>query len=218
MMQWGSFEMTMKKRRVPGEPVEAMPEMPADPERRADYRFRTIYRVAKVATGCDLGLWRVRNISDGGMMLATSVQVVPGERLSIVLSDTSAIEGKVSWCEGGQCGIAFDQPIDSAALLASLAVEQRAPDYRAPRLPVNSPALVYSETGIQSVRISDLSQQGVGLTHNGSFHAGMKVKILLENGLERRAIVSWSDEEHAGLALVEPFSCEDLESTTRFYD
>ena len=69
----------MLERRVAKQQAEVMPEMPADLERRADHRFRTIYRVAKVATGCDLGLWRVRNISDRGMMLMTSVQVALGE-------------------------------------------------------------------------------------------------------------------------------------------
>lgn len=214
--------MIRKKRRAPDwavdilERAEAAPVLPADFERRADCRFRTVYRVAKVATGCDLGLWRVRNISDGGMMLITSVQVAPGEHLSIALSDTNIVEGRVCWCEAGRCGIEFDRPIDSAALLTSLAAEQRSPAYRPPRLPVSAPAIVYDEAGIHSVRISDLSQQGVGFTHHGRFPPGMKVKLQLGNGIERRAVVSWSDEERAGLTLVEPFSCQDLESTGRF--
>jgi hypothetical protein len=195
---------------------EEIPSLPEEFERRAGSRFRTVYRVAKVATGCDLGLWRVRNISDGGMMLMTSVKVVPGEHLSIALSESCVLEGTVRWCEGGRCGIEFEEPIDSAALLSSLAAEQRSPDYRAPRLPVDSCAVLYDEFGIHSVRISDLSQQDVGVTHHGRIHPGMRVKLQMGNGLERRAIVSWSDEERAGLALVDPFSCEDLASTGRF--
>lgn len=206
----------MLQRRISRKKPVALPAMPADLERRADQRLRTVYRVAKVSTGCDLGLWRVRNISDGGMMLATSVEVAPGEHLSIALSDRSTVEGTVVWCEDGRCGIAFDAPIDSAALLASLVAEQRAPDYREPRLPVSAPAIAYDEAGIHSVKVCDLAQHSVGFTHHGSFPAGMKVKLLLENGLERRGVVQWSDEDHAGLALVEPFACEDLESIRRF--
>ena len=164
----------------------------------------------------DLGLWRVRNISDRGMMLASGVRVAPGEHLSISLSDTATIEGKVVWCADGRCGIVFDRPIDSAALLSALVAEQRAPDYRAPRLPVSTRALAYDETGIHSVKICDMSQHGIGFTHHGRFQPGMKVKLLLENGLERRGIVRWSDDDHAGLALVEPFACEDLESARQF--
>ncbi len=214
LRQQGNIDML--ERRVAKQQAEVMPEMPADLERRADHRFRTIYRVAKVATGCDLGLWRVRNISDRGMMLMTSVHVALGEHLSIALSDTATIEGKVVWCEEGRCGIVFDQPIDSAALLTSLVAEQRAPDYRAPRLPVSARALAYDEAGIRSVKICDMSQHGIGFTHHGRFRPGMKVKLLLENGIERRGIVRWSDKDHAGLALVEPFTCEDLESASQF--
>jgi hypothetical protein len=192
------------------------PRTSADLERRAEYRIRTVYRVAKVATGCDLGLWRVRNISNRGMMLLTSVRVAAGEHLSIALSDGVAIEGKIVWCEDGCCGIAFDQPIDSAALLRSLVEERQAPDHRAPRLPVSTRALAYDETGIHSVKICDLSQNGIGFTHHGDFRPGTKVKLLLENGLKRCGIIRWSDEGHAGLALLEPFTCEELNSTSLF--
>lgn len=205
----------MLESRIATEATEIVPQMPAVLERRADHRFRTVYRVAKVATGCDLGLWRVRNISDRGMMLATGVKVAPGEHLSIALSDTATVEGKAVWCANGRCGIVFDRPIDSAALLAALVAEQRAPDYREPRLPVNTRALAYDETGIHSVKLCDMSQHGIGFTHHGRFQPGMKVKLLLENGIERRGVVRWSDDDHASLTLAEPFSCEELESASQ---
>jgi hypothetical protein len=204
------MEHSVTKRQVEASPVDAV-----DVDRRADLRFRTIYRVAKVATGCDLGLWRVRNISDRGMMLTTSVEVAAGEHLWIALSDTATIEGKVIWCDAGRCGIAFDAPIDSAALLSALAAEQRGPDYRAPRLPVDSRALAYDETGIHPVKICDLSLSGVGIMHHCSFRPGTRVKLRFENGLERSGIVRWADHHHAGLALMEPFACEELESAGR---
>ena len=101
------------------------------------------------------------------------------------------------------------------AALQHLAEECRSPDHRAPRLRVDAPALAYDEAGIHSIRILDLSQQGVKFAHRGGFHPGMKVKLLMENGLERRGIVRWSDEAHAGMHLVEPFGCAELESVRR---
>ena len=192
------------------------PRIPSDPDRRTDPRIRTVYRVARVATGCDLGLWRVRNISDRGMMLATSATVAVGERISVALSDTVAIEGVVAWSEDGRCGITFDSRIDSAALLAMLVAERRSSEYRAPRLPVSARALAYDETGIHPVTVCDLSQHGIGFSHHGRFRPGMTVKLCLENGVERRGVVRWSDEHQAGLALVDPFTCEDLASVSRF--
>ncbi len=180
-------------------------------ERRASSRIRTVYRVAKVARDRVVGLWRVRNISDRGMMLRAGIPVVSGERLSIALSDNFAMDGKVIWSDGEQCGVEFDQPIDSAAVLQSLAAERESPGYRAPRLPVDMAAVAYSERGIHPVRINDVSQQGLGFTHDGSFTPGMRILVLLEDGRERRGVVRWSKEGHAGLQLIEPLPAPELE-------
>src|SRR3546814_6238710 len=40
------------------------------------------------------GLWRVRNISDRGMMLAADVPIAVGEKLEIALSDTVALRSE----------------------------------------------------------------------------------------------------------------------------
>ena len=69
----------------------------ADLERREDSRFHTVLRVALVTRERDMGLWRVRNISNRGIMLATRVQLVPGERLTIALSDAIVVAGRVVW-------------------------------------------------------------------------------------------------------------------------
>jgi hypothetical protein len=181
-------------------------------DRRSDHRYRTIFRVAKVATGCDLGLWRIRNISDRGMMLLTHVEVGAGERLSVALSDKVSVEGRVVWSGDGRCGLAFDEPIDCAAVLRDLVADQRSSEYRPPRLPVSARALAYDETGIHPVKIRDLSQHGIGFEHHGQFRAGMKVLLVLENGIERRGVVRWASDDRAGLLLIEPFACEELES------
>lgn len=180
-------------------------------DRRAAGRTRTVYRVAKVVRDKAVGLWRVRNISDRGMMLRTGVPVISGERLAIALSDSVEMDGRVVWCQDGHCGVEFDQPIDSAGVLKSLAAERDDPGYRAPRLPVDMRAVAYCEHGIHSVRITDVSRQGVGFIHDGAFHPGMQVMILMEDGHERRGIVRWSHEDHAGMLLVEPISEPELE-------
>lgn len=180
-------------------------------DRRTAPRLRTVYRVAKVARDKAIGLWRVRNISDRGMMLRTGVKVVSGERLSIALSDSVAMDGQVVWADGTHCGVEFDEPIDSAGVLMSLAAERDAPRYRAPRLPVSLPAVAYCEQGIHSVRITDVSQQGIGLAHDCCFEPGMRIMVVLEDGRERRGVVRWSKEGHAGLQLVEPIAAPELE-------
>ena len=181
-------------------------------ERRRSQRIRTVFRVAKVVRDRVAGLWRVRNISDFGMMLRTHVQVSPGERLSIGLSENVAFDGKVVWQEGDCCGIEFEHPINSAKVLRSLVAEQRAPQYRPPRLGTDIHAAAYCENGIRPIRITDISQHGLGFTHDGCFKGGMKTLVMFENGLERRGVVRWATDDRAGLQLLEPFTCDELES------
>lgn len=180
-------------------------------ERRADCRYRTVYRVAKVVRRGRVGLWCVRNISDNGMMLLTRHVLEPDEPLSIALSETLALEGKVVWCKDGKCGVEFDRAIDCAATLQTLAAERLAPHYRPLRLAVRLRGTAYCERGIQPIRITDISQQGIGFTHDGCFQPGMRTLVCLENGLERRGIVRWSGDSHAGLMLLQPFTCAELD-------
>jgi PilZ domain len=194
---------------------EPFRKRPLDLERRGETRIHTVMRVALVRRDLDVGLWRVRNISDSGMMLMTQMPVVPGERLTIALSDTVAIEGRATWWDGERCGVAFDRPVDCAALLEGLVAEQKGPRYRPPRLPVATRAIAYCDKGLHTVRLFNLSQRGAGFAHDGCFRDGMAVKLHFDTGEEHRGVIRWSQEGRAGLYLVEPIACARLESAAR---
>jgi hypothetical protein len=191
-------------------------KVPAEAERRASPRYRTIFRVAQVTRAHDVGLWRIRNISDEGMMLLTSVPVQVGEKLSLALSDQVNIAATALWWDGERCGVVFDEPIDCAALLESLSDEQKAPRHRPLRLPVSTRALAYCDRGLHTVHLFDISQHGAGVTHDGCFKPGMATKLHFETGDEYRGVVRWNQEGRAGIFLVEPIPCEKLESALRF--
>lgn len=191
------------------------PSLAACLERRSEPRFHTVLRVARVTRTHDVGLWRVRNISDSGMMLETSQPVKPGERVSIQLSDSISIEGRIAWGDGRRCGVAFASPIDCAATLETLVTEQKAPDYRPLRIPVSTRAIAYCEKGMHTVRVLNLSPHGVCFAHDGCFRPGMSTMLLFENGEEHRGVVRWVKEGRAGMLLVEPFPCAKLESASR---
>jgi len=184
-------------------------------ERRDSRRFHTVLRVARVRREHDIGLWRVRNISDQGAMLATAIQVVPGERLTLGLSDNVALDARAVWWDGARCGVAFDQPVDCAALLGSLVAEQKRPDYRPPRLDVATRAIAYCDKGLHSVRVYNLSQHGAAFSHDGCFRTGMAAKLHFETGDEYRGVVRWAEEGRAGLFLTDPIPCARLESASR---
>lgn len=183
-------------------------------ERRAAKRTRTVFRIAKVVRDAAVGLWRVRNISDLGMMLRTHVPVKKGERLTIALSESVELDGKVVWTDGEACGVAFDQPIDSAEILRFLVNEQHERGHRAFRLNVDVRAAAYCERGLHAIRITDVTHHGIGFSHDGCLKAGMKTLVMFENGMERRGVVRWSHDGRAGLQLAEPFTCAELEGDT----
>lgn len=183
-----------------------------NPERRNSSRICTVYFVVKVTREHDAGLFRVRNLSDTGMMLATHVSFSCRERVAVELSYGIVVTGTVAWCDDGCCGVEFDEPIDCAAVLR-LRSEQKL-DHRghALRLPVCRLATCYAESGIRAVTVTDVSRRGVGLIHGGGLAAGMTVKLVLESGTARTGIVQWSQHGHAGVRLDEPLTCEELES------
>ena len=188
----------------------------ADSDRRAADRFRTVWRIAKVVRNGDAGLWRVRNISDNGMMLAADVPIAVGERLEIALSDTVTLRGEVVWSDEGRCGVAFDKEVDVADVLKQLAAEQRATGYRQPRLPVRTQAQAVTDEGTSSIELVDMSQNGAGFIHDGHLEVGKALDLILAGGVKRRAIVRWSRGGRGGLWLTQPLDRADLESIQRF--
>jgi hypothetical protein len=186
-------------------------------DRRGNDRFRSVCRIAKVVRDGDVGLWIVRNLSDRGMMLSADVPVAVGERLQIALSDTVVLDAKVVWSKDGRCGVALDEEVDGAGVLKQLAAEQRAGDYRAPRLPVHSRARAVTEDGATSqIDLVDMSQNGAGYIHGDHLEVGKQIQLTLAGGIQRRAIVRWSRGGRGGLWFTAPLERADLESIRRF--
>lgn len=175
-------------------------------------RVRTVFFMARISRVSDQGLFVIRNISDQGVKLLAHVRLHVGERLMIALSDNLTVSGSVIWCESFFCGVAFDEPIDSTSFLASLPARNRSYRRSALRLPVMKRATLYSESGIHSVKITDVSCRNLGLAHAGQIQAGMVVRLVLESGATRLGAVSWSKKGHAGVILGEPFTIAELES------
>lgn len=204
----------MNQRRF-SDPAEEQ-EVAAAPDRRGADRYRTVWRIAKVLRNGDAGLWRVRNISDRGMMLAADVPITVGEKLEIALSDTVVLQGEVIWSDAGRCGVEFDKEVDVADVLKQLAAEQRATGYRQPRLPVRTQAQAVTDEGTSQIELVDMSQNGAGFVHDGHLEVGKEFELVLAGGVRRKAIVRWSRAGRGGLWLTQPLDRADLESIHRF--
>ncbi|WP_439568066.1 PilZ domain-containing protein [Sphingopyxis sp.] len=190
---------------------------PKPPDRRSADRYRAVCRIARVRRSDDLGLWRVRNISDAGLMLAADVPVTVGEQIEIALSESITVAGTIVWAEGGRCGVAFSEKIDAETTLRRLAEEQLAEGYRALRLTVASEAVLILREGARPIDLVDISQSGAGFLYHREIEPGTMLDLLLPHGdLRRQALVRWSRGQRGGLWFTQPLDRADLESIARF--
>ncbi len=68
---------------------------------------------------------RVRNLSEGGLMVDCDRVKEPGTAVVLDLRGIGEIDGKVAWCTEGRIGIALDRPIDPKRARKPVAKAQR---------------------------------------------------------------------------------------------
>lgn len=200
---------------IPATRLAADPEAyrQAQPERRTGGRWRRLYRIAHVQTPDDDEPARILNISDEDLGLQLLVPVMLGDAVALRLNAEVVIEGRVAWTRGGDCELQLNDPIDSEALLREIAARSRSTASPPLRIPVGKPAVARSEPGLRGIRIEDASQNGMKGAHDGSFAAGLQVKVSLSPGIERRGVVRWSRGDIAGRILLEPLRLPEPGST-----
>lgn len=184
------------------------PEPSATPERRGPARIVTVCRLVKLRSERGEGIARCRNISDGGVKLETHMPIRVGEPVTVGFSPLVEIDGTVSWIDGVEGGIAFTAPVDCIDVLRQTAPSN--PGARAPRLKTALPASVSFPGGKCGALVSDLSLQGMKVSHDGTLHPGLNVSVMMADGRERRAMVCWSRDDCAGLQLLDRFRLDEL--------
>ena len=95
-------------------------------DQRREDRSRMVYRLVHVEIAGDEGLARCRNISDSGMKLELTMPVRIGAAVKVAFSASFRCVGRVVWARGRECGVAFDYPIDSSAVLCGSAAQPNA--------------------------------------------------------------------------------------------
>ena len=193
-------------------PCSAPPIAEAEVDRRDGQRLRTVCRIAKIVRPDDAGLWMVRNISDGGMMLTTSVPVAVGEEITVMLSEDVSLDGQVLWVRDGKCGVAFSEEIDGEVILRRLAEDKDNGWHRPLRVELKAHALASVNHHVRPIEVVNLSQHGAGIVHDGSVETGMRLNLMLPSGIRREAVVRWSRGGRAGLWLTQPLERQLLES------
>ena len=168
--------------------AEAVPE---PPERRCDERFITILRVGVLIVDGRRELCLMRNISAGGLMAHVYSLVEEGQRVTVELKSNQAIGGTIAWVRGANAGIAFDESVDIAALLANPAVLDNGWRPRLPRIEVMRWGTLRAGARTWRVQSRDISQGGIKIDTDQSFEPGEEIVLTLDHFRPVPGTVRW---------------------------
>jgi hypothetical protein len=148
-------------------------------DRRGTLRAQAA-RLVQVAHDGEAAYARCRDFSDTGMKLDLTAPLALNDEVTIALSPSIVICGTVTWVHGRKCGIIFDGPVDSDALLAAIAEA---------RSEVGSPATLDLLHGRDPDRHLPPPQTRGG--SQAAFKPGLSVTVMVAPNRERRGVVHW---------------------------
>lgn len=184
--------------------------VPEPPERRGDERFITILRVGVLIVDGRRELCLMRNISAGGLMAHVYSPVGEGQRITVELKSNQAIGGTVAWVRGANAGIAFDESVDIAALLANPAVLDNGWRPRLPRIEVVRWGTLRSGARTWRVQSRDISQGGIKVDTDRAFQPAEEVVLTLDHFRPLPGTVRWQNGRDCGIAFNEPIPFDEL--------
>lgn len=178
-------------------------------DNRSEERTATVFRPVLIETDQFAGFCLVRNLSPNGMRGRVYTSFAEGLPITIQFSAETIVQGTLIWCKDEHVGVEFEEPIDVACMLSNLArkfVEGKI--NRAPRLQIECSAELCIGGRTLAIKVQDISQRGIKAS--ASFiRPGDEVRVRLE-GLERKAVVRWTQGGTAGLNFIRPLSFEEL--------
>lgn len=184
------------------------------PGRRGDARTTTAGHLVRVEHEHDEGLARCHNISDGGMAISAGIPLGLNDRVTVTIA-LAELTGRVAWINGRDCGIAFDQPIDSARILQNSPAGRTIEAARSPRQLTGVHDRVAYQRGACTALVGAGSMREVKVTNDSNFRPGLKVRVLLDNGFEKDGVLHWSQDNIAGVRLLEPVDVAQPGSSRR---
>lgn len=175
-------------------------------ERRRSVRHTAVMQVAKIRLSAGPEeLCLLRDISPEGLKAEIYVPVEAGGHVEIELRTGHVLGGAISWSEESMIGVAFDEPMPMAAMMAHCSFDDRMGNLRPPRLAVNMNGLLKLGSEDRAVRVGNVSQGGVQIDIPEPLDAGAPCAIALPGLPARAATIRWWRDSQAGLLLSDPF-------------
>ncbi|MBW8754255.1 MAG: PilZ domain-containing protein [Sphingomonadales bacterium] len=161
-------------------------------DRRGQNRTR-IARLVQVDHEGDAAYARCRDFSDIGMKLDLTAPLALNDQVTVALSPSVVLFGTVAWVVGNECGVVFDGPVDSDALLDAAEGAQNAGQ---------APATLEMLNGRQGAARPSGPQHGGQDRSAVRFQPGLAVTVMVGPDHEQRAVLRWAHGNIARLDLV----------------
>jgi hypothetical protein len=174
------------------------PEPPAQPDRRADERHLTLFRVGTIIFDDRRELCLVKNISAGGALIRAYCRLRTGMPLQIELKEQQRIAGSVTWVRGTDAGLTFDDRVDILDLLKS---GGDGPRPRMPRIEARCICFVREGATVHRCVLHNISQGGISVDAPNPLAIGGDVMVTLPGMAAQGGIVRWSDGERYGISF-----------------
>lgn len=174
---------------------------PQPTERRRQARHLTILRVGTLLVDGRRELCLIRNISAGGLMAHVYSNFHEGQPVSVELKTNQQTSGRVSWINGSNIGITFDEMIDVEEMLANQSLIDNGWRPRLPRVEVDRMATL--RIGARNFWVStlDISQGGVKIQTDEPFEPGEDVVLVLDKFRPLAGVVRWHQDGLAGISF-----------------
>ena len=171
---------------------------PAEPDRRADERHLTLFRVGALMVHGRRELCLVKNVSAGGALVRTYCAMEPGCPVQVELKEGQLLAGRVGWVRGTDVGIEFDRPVDVLDLLKT---SGDGPRPRMPRVEVSCGAFVREGAVVNRVLLQNVSQGGINIESPNPLTVGADVTATLPGLAPQGAVVRWKQGNRYGVAF-----------------
>jgi len=179
-------------------------------ELRSAHRTSTVFRPVLVETENFAGFCLVRNISSHGLMGEVYTSFAIGTPVTLSFELLDLIKGRVAWCSEGRVGIEFDETIDVAEVLSSVATKRvDGKVNRAPRLELRTLGEVICDNRTIPIEVQNISQKGLQIRAQ-FLQASEEIEVRLSGMPKRKAVVRWTQRGIAGLNFLSPIPFVEL--------
>lgn len=176
--------------------------MSADPPRESDQRtgerHLTLFRVGSIVVGDRRELCLVKNISAGGALIRAYCPLEPETPVQVELKERQPLAGRVTWIQGSDAGIAFDEQVDVVELLR---VTSDGPRPRMPRIEVSCVGFVREGAILHRALLHNISQGGVSVETANPLTVGADVTVSLPGLAPQGAVVRWNEGSRYGVTF-----------------